>query len=156
MGTLIPKLLELIVGETAVLLVHLTGRAPLVLPSVPLPQERVDEDAHADHAERDAVTADVLGRIGDRVDEGRHDAGRVSDGELHARCGGAFAVSGGVCWELRVVSQCLYSSKVRKGGGGNLPKPEGGRRQRTDRPLRGSIRSNARHSTYRPATPRTR
>jgi hypothetical protein len=46
------------------------------------------------------MTADVSGCVLDGVYEGGHDAGCVSDGELHA-CGCcAFAVSWGVCGKL--------------------------------------------------------
>lgn len=74
MGALVPKLFELVLGQAAVLLVDLAGLAPRVFPPVPLPQEGVDEDAHTDHAERDAVAADVTRGVGGRVDEGGHDA----------------------------------------------------------------------------------
>lgn len=120
MGALVSELLELIVGKAAVFFVDLASLAPGVLSPVPLPQEGIDENAHADHAERDAVAADVAWGVGGRVDEGRHDAGCVADCELQARCGCAFTVSGGVVWKLVGVGKRVSTSGDREQKRGEL------------------------------------
>lgn len=106
MRALIPQLPQLLLGQPAEPLTNLASLAPRVLPTVPEPHQRVDEHAQADHAEGDAVAAEVARRVGGGVDEGGHDARGVADGELEAGSRCAFSVSGGVCWELWGEGRC--------------------------------------------------
>lgn len=65
MRAIITQLPELLIRHAPELLRRggLAGLPPRVLPTVPPPQEGVDEGAHADHAEAYGVAADVAGFI---------------------------------------------------------------------------------------------
>lgn len=59
MRTLIPQLHQLLLLHPAMLLLHHARIPLLVHPSVPEPQEAVDDGADRNHAERDGVAARV-------------------------------------------------------------------------------------------------
>lgn len=64
MGALVAQLGELLLRQSLVRRVDVSGVAPGVFPPVPEPQEGVHAGAHADHAERHGVAPDVPGALG--------------------------------------------------------------------------------------------